>query len=122
MRITNVRPRTDMSGRNSRWNTFHANIDPAERIDDEKLDVTAPTIAARPSRPITGGTAYLKINGSASAGCAASRSASAGGHAYANATSPISSGGIVSAIVINPDRIECACAALGVRHDSTRWK
>ena len=33
----------------------HANIDPADRIDEEKLDVTAPMIAARPSRPIAGG-------------------------------------------------------------------
>jgi hypothetical protein len=42
---------------------FQLNIDPAERIDAEKLDVTAPTIAASPNHPITGGTTCLKISG-----------------------------------------------------------
>ena len=69
-----------MSGLSSRVHVFQLNIDPAERIDAEKLDVTAPTIAARPNRPITGGTTYLKIIGSASAGCAARRAASSAGH------------------------------------------
>src|SRR5437899_7613503 len=39
-------------GHTSRFRQFQLNIDPAERIDELKLDVTAPTIAARPSRPI----------------------------------------------------------------------
>ena len=34
---------------------FQLNIEPADRIDDEKLDVTAPTMAARPSMPTSGG-------------------------------------------------------------------
>ena len=91
-------------------------------MDEEKLDVTAPMIAARPSRPASGGTTCVKISGSACAGCAASSRATSGGHTYANATRPISSGGIVSTIVSRPERIECARASFAERHDSTRWK
>src|SRR5687767_4364724 len=111
-----------MPGFISRQHTFQLNIDPADRIDDEKLDVTAPMIAANPSSPTSGGVRCLKIIGSACAGCSARSAAASAFHTYADATRPISKGGTVKAIVIRPERIECACASVADRHDSTRWK
>ena len=37
---------------------FHENIDPAESIDELKLEVTAPTIAANPKRATHRGTKF----------------------------------------------------------------
>ena len=48
---------TDSDGHSSRFSQFQLNIDPADRIEELKLDVTAPMIAASPSRPTSGGTA-----------------------------------------------------------------
>ena len=42
-------------GQRRRFSPFQLIMDPAERIDELKLEVTAPMIAARPSKPITGG-------------------------------------------------------------------
>src|SRR6185436_19801803 len=71
---------TDREGQTRRFRQFQLSIDPAERIDELKLDVTAPVMAARPSMPATGGTACAKSNGIASAGCACSRASVAGPH------------------------------------------
>jgi hypothetical protein len=59
---------------------FQLNIDPAEQIDELKLDVTAPMIAASPRIPTMGGTARAKSSGIVSAGVAASRDAISFGH------------------------------------------
>ena len=48
---------TDSDGHTSRFRQFQLNIDPADRMDELKLDVTAPMMAARPSRPTERGTA-----------------------------------------------------------------
>src|SRR5688500_14208563 len=106
----------------SRQHTFHLNIDPADSIDDEKLNVTAPTTAAYPCSPTSRGVQCMKIVVSACAGCSARSAAASAFHTYADATRPISKGGTVKANDIRPERIECACASVADRHDSTRWK
>src|SRR6476660_5351080 len=113
---------TDREGQTRRFRQFQLSIDPAERIDELKLDVTAPMIAARPRRPITGGTARANSSGIASAGVAWRRDTISAGQGYAKAAIPISSGGTVNAIVSTPARIDWRFASRGVRHDSTRWK
>src|SRR5882672_920735 len=50
-RITRFICRADTDGHTRRFTQFQLNIDPADRIDELKLELTAPTIAARPSRP-----------------------------------------------------------------------
>ena len=67
---------TESDGQTRRLRQFQLNIEPADRIDELKLEVTAPTIAARPSTPTTGGTARANSNGIASAGVACSRETS----------------------------------------------
>src|SRR5882672_13219 len=57
-------------GQTRRFRQFQLNIDPADRQDELKLDVTAPMIAARPRMPIAGGTAFAKSSGIVSAGVA----------------------------------------------------
>ena len=121
-RITRRMVPAVICGHTSRRQVFQLNIDPADRIDELKLDVTAPMMAPMPSRATSGGAVWVSSSGSASAGCADSRACSAAGHAYANAATPISSGGTVSAMVSRPDRMECHCARAGVWQDSTRWK
>src|SRR3954447_3760244 len=64
---------TDNDGHTRRLTQFQLNIDPADRQEELKLDVTAPTMAARPSQPITGGTACANSSGIASAGVALRR-------------------------------------------------
>ena len=66
-RITRFIWSTDSDGHTSRFRQFQLNIDPADRMEELKLDVTAPTIAARPSRPTTRGTARENSSGIASA-------------------------------------------------------
>src|SRR5256885_10790988 len=56
-RITRFMSLTEIDGHTSRLKQFQLSIEPADRIDELKLDVTAPMIAARPSSAITGGTA-----------------------------------------------------------------
>src|SRR5450432_937646 len=119
-RITRFICTTDSDGHTSRLRQFQLNIEPADRIDELKLDVTAPMIAARPSRPMTGGTALAKSIGIASAGVLCSRATMSVGQGYANAAMPISSGGTVNAIVSTPASDDIARASAGVRHDSTR--
>src|SRR5262245_10944752 len=93
---------TVSDGTSRRFNPFQPSIDPADRIDELKLDVTAPTIAASPSTPIDAGTARANNSGIVSAGLTRSLPATSAGHGYANAAMPISSGGITNAIVITP--------------------
>src|SRR5450755_97864 len=100
-----------MSGQISRLMQFQLSIDPAERIDELKLELTAPTIAARPSRPMTRGTACRNSSGIVSAGVAARRATISADQGYAKAETPIRSGGTVNAIVSRPDRIDCPRAA-----------
>ena len=69
-RITRFICSIDSDGHSRRLRQFQLSIDPADRIDELKLDVTAPMIAARPSRPMAGGTAFAKSSGIASAGVA----------------------------------------------------
>ena len=79
-RIT-CRIRTSESdGHASRFRPFQLNIDPADRIDELKLDVTAPTIAASPRMPMTGGTASAKSIGSVSDGLRRRRPSVTAGH------------------------------------------
>ena len=59
---------------------FQLNIDPADRIEELKLELTAPTIAARPSRPTTRGTACRNNSGIVSAGVVCSRATLSAGH------------------------------------------
>jgi hypothetical protein len=47
---------------------FHENIDPAESMEELKLEVTAPTIAANPNNATHRGTKYSRSNGTESAG------------------------------------------------------
>jgi hypothetical protein len=47
---------------------FHENIDPAERMDELKLEVTAPTIAANPKSATQRGTKFSNNKGTESAG------------------------------------------------------
>src|SRR4029450_7073854 len=121
-RITRCSVAAGRSGRSSREHAFQLNIELADKMDEEKLDVTAPTIAANPINPMTGGVTYLTTIGSASAGCCDSGAANSGDHGYAAATRPSSSGGKVSAMVSRPASTECACASRGERQDNTRWK
>src|SRR5205809_7752043 len=69
-RITRFICTIDSDGHTRRLRQFQLSMDPADKIDELKLDVTAPTIAARPRRPIAGGTAFAKSSGIASAGVA----------------------------------------------------
>src|SRR5262249_56108785 len=78
-RITRFICTTDSDGQSRRLRQFQLSIDPAERIDELKLDVTAPTIAARPSSPMAGGTARASSSGIASAGVARSPAAASAG-------------------------------------------
>jgi len=48
-------PAADGAGRRNREQQFHANIDPADRMEALKLEVTAPMIAPRPSTAIHAG-------------------------------------------------------------------
>src|ERR1051326_8669727 len=121
-RMTRAIRGTVSDGHTSRFRQFQLSIEPADRIEELKLDVTAPMIAASPSSPTTGGTAIAKSSGIASAGVARSRAICSADHGYANAATPIISGGTVNAIVSTPARNDCARASRGVRHDSTRWK
>ena len=88
---------------------FHANIEPADRIDALKLEVTAPMIAPRPSSATQRGRRGAGSSiGSASAGCALQlRQPGRPATRSANAATPSSSGGTVSAIVSRPgeDRV-----------------
>jgi len=59
---------------------FQLNIEPADRIEELKLELTAPTIAARPRRPMTRGTARRNSSGIVSAGVACSRATMSAGH------------------------------------------
>src|SRR5204863_3930778 len=121
-RITRFMSRTESDCHASRLRQFQLSIEPADRIDELKLEVTAPMIAARPSSPTSGGTAVLNSSGIASAGVDCSRATFACDHGYAQAPTPINSGGTVNAIVSTPARNDCARASRGVLHDSTRWK
>src|SRR2546427_8930487 len=56
-RITRFICIVDSDGHTRRLRQFQLSMDPADRIDELKLEVTAPMIAARPRRPMTGGTA-----------------------------------------------------------------
>src|SRR5213596_1255 len=69
-RITRFICTIDSDGHTRRLRQFQLSMDPADKIDELKLDVTAPIIAARPRRPIAGGTAFAKSSGIASAGVA----------------------------------------------------
>src|SRR5437899_5402437 len=97
---------TDSDGQTRRFRQFQLSIEPADRIDELKLDVTAPMIAASPRRPMARGTARANSSGIASAGVAWSRDTRSAGHGYAKAAIPISSGGTVNAIVSTPARID----------------
>src|SRR6185369_9980976 len=59
-RITRFIWTVDSDGHTRRFRQFQLSIEPADRIDELKLEVTAPMIAARPRRPIAGGTAFAK--------------------------------------------------------------
>src|SRR5262247_1759457 len=106
--------RTLSEGHTSRLRPFQLNIEPAERIDELKLDVTAPMIAARPRIPMTGGTACANSTGITSAGFCSRRAIVAAGHGYAKAATPIRSGGATNVIVSTPARIEWPRAFSGV--------
>src|SRR5437763_13550315 len=95
-RITRFIWIVESDGQTRRFKQFQLSIDPADRIDELKLEVTAPMIAASPSRPMSGGTAFAKSSGIASAGLACRRDTSAGDHGYAKAATPSSSGGAVN--------------------------
>ena len=79
-RMTRFICSTESDGQSSRLQQFQLSIDPAERIDELKLEVTAPMIAARPSRPIDGGTALANSSGIASAGVVWRRVTRSAGH------------------------------------------
>src|SRR5262245_35657593 len=89
---------TSSDGHTRRLRPFQLSMDPAERMDELKLDVTAPMIAARPRIPMTGGTACANNTGITSAGFCSRRLTVAGGHGYAKAATPISSGGATNVI------------------------
>src|SRR5687768_8305253 len=72
-RITRDIRSTDNDGHSRRLKQFQLSMEPADRIDELKLDVTGPMSAARPRRPIAGGTAVANSNGIASTGAALSR-------------------------------------------------
>src|SRR5262245_329233 len=97
---------TDSDGHTRRFRQFQLNMDPAERIDELKLDVTAPMMAARPSSPTARGTARENSSGMASAAFICSRARSSAVHGYANAATPINSGGAVKRIVSTPASID----------------
>src|SRR5262245_24839092 len=105
-RITPVIWTTVRDGQRSRLRQFQLNIEPADRIDELKLDVTAPMIAARPSNLTTGGTARAKSRGMVSAGVALRRARTSACHGYENAAIPIRSGGTVRTIVRPPAMID----------------
>src|SRR5436190_20205927 len=92
-RITRRIWMTDNDGQTRRFRQFQLSIEPADRIDELKLEVTAPMMAARPRSPIAGGTALAKSSGMVSAGVACSRETMAGGQGQANAAIPINGGG-----------------------------
>src|SRR6185436_5687218 len=119
-RITCVIWTTVSDGHTSRFRQFQLNIEPADRIDELKLEVTAPMMAASPSTPTAGGTARAKSSGIVSAGVARRLARTSGGHGNENAAIPISSGGTVRRIVSTPAMIDSLRAPSGVRHDSTR--
>ena len=75
---------------------FHENIDPAERIDELKLEVTAPTMAANPKSATQRGTKYSSSNGTERAGSERSP------FQYTTASIPKINGGMVISIVITP--------------------
>ena len=70
----------------------------------------------------TGGVIYFNSIGSVRAGVVSRSDFNSAGHSQPTAAMPRNNGGIVSAIVNNPARIECHTARFGVRHASTRWK
>jgi hypothetical protein len=70
----------DRLGRSSRLQQFQLNIDAADRIEELKLEVTAPTIPANPSIATQGGVACFKKSGKVSDGNSVSRFASGPGH------------------------------------------
>ncbi len=74
-------PVTDMEGHSRRLQVFQLNIEPADRIDELKLDVTAPMMAPMPSSAASGGVTCFSRSGSVSAGWRCSCAARSGGHA-----------------------------------------
>src|SRR6476660_382996 len=102
---------TDSDGQARRFRPFQLNIEPADKIDELKLEVTAPTIAAIPRRPIVGGTARANSSGIASAGVACSRAMMSFDQGYANAERPMRSGGTTNSIVNTPARIDWRLAS-----------
>ena len=75
MRITRFIRAADSDRPDRRLQQFQLNIEPAERIDELKLEVTAPTMAeqAEQARPTPAGPLCASISGIASDGVAASR-------------------------------------------------
>ncbi len=96
---------------------FQPSIAPADRMDELKLEVTAPTMAANPSSPISGGTTSSRSLGKVSFALKPSWPPK-----IETAAIPSSSGGMSRRIVRMPARIECDAARPGVRQESTRWK
>ncbi|HEY3130992.1 MAG TPA: hypothetical protein VGL91_16175 [Acidobacteriota bacterium] len=98
---------TDSSGQTRRLQQFQLNIEPAERIEELKLEVTAPMIAPKPNILTSSGVACRSSKGSVSAGLALSSVRRLGLHAYPKAANPSSNGGKVKPIVSKPAAIEC---------------
>ena len=79
---------------------FQENIEPADRIEELKLEVTAPTIAAIPISATHRGTRFSSSKGMESAGSDRSP------FQYTTATMPKISGGMVIRMVNTPARID----------------
>src|SRR4249919_1362782 len=92
-RISRFSCRIERSGHNNRLNPFQLNIEATDRIEELKLEVTAPTIAPNPRRATTGGVTYSKSIGNVCEGCAWRRANKSEGQAYLKAATPRSAGG-----------------------------
>src|SRR5262245_26084467 len=119
-RISRFICRVERSGRSNRRQRFQLTIEAAERIDELKLEVTAPMIAPNPRSATRGGVAYSSSMGNVWAGWDCRRSSRSAGQAYLKAATPSSSGGIVNKIVNAPAKIEWSWALRGVWQESTR--
>src|SRR5437016_5877125 len=69
----------DRSGHRRRLQQFQLNMEAAERMEELKLEVTAPTIASSPSSATQAGAACFRNSGNVSEGYAANLAATAGG-------------------------------------------
>src|SRR5580704_9755953 len=79
-RISRFMARADRSGHKSRLQQFQLNMDAAERTEELKLEVTAPTMASNPSSATQAGATCLSIIGRTSEGFAESLASRSAGH------------------------------------------